>query len=85
VLSANTVSSAGALTGMTCIIMGSRGAIAISWTQPTIFITGLAATGAIALINSMGNLSGFIKPEAVVASLVWGGYVSQAFILRRAA
>jgi ACS family tartrate transporter-like MFS transporter len=54
-----------ALTGMTCIIMGSWSAIAIFWTQPTTFLTGVGAAGAIALINSVGNLSGFFGPYVI--------------------
>jgi ACS family tartrate transporter-like MFS transporter len=65
VLTANTVSLTVALTGMTCIIMGSWSAIAIFWTQPTTFLTGIAAAGAIALINSVGNLSGFVGPYVI--------------------
>jgi ACS family tartrate transporter-like MFS transporter len=65
VLSANTASPAVALAGMTCIIMGSWSAIAIFWTQPTTFLTGIAAAGAIALINSVGNLSGFVGPYLI--------------------
>jgi MFS transporter, ACS family, tartrate transporter len=54
-----------ALTGMTCIIMGSWSAIAIFWTQPTNFLTGVGAAAAIALINSVGNLSGFFGPYII--------------------
>jgi MFS transporter, ACS family, tartrate transporter len=54
-----------ALTGMTCIIMGSWSAIAIFWTQPTDFLTGVGAAAAIALINSVGNLSGFFGPYVI--------------------
>ena len=65
VLSANTFSAALALAGMTAIILGSWSAIAIFWTQPTTFLTGIAAAGAIALINSVGNLSGFMGPYMI--------------------
>ncbi|HEY0185314.1 MAG TPA: MFS transporter [Rhodopila sp.] len=65
VLSANRASPVVALAGMTCIIMGSWSAIAVFWTQPTAFLTGVAAAGAIALINSVGNLSGFVGPYVI--------------------
>jgi ACS family tartrate transporter-like MFS transporter len=65
VLSANTLSPALALAGMACIIMGSWSAIAVFWTQPTTFLTGVAAAGAVALINSVGNLSGFVGPYLI--------------------
>jgi ACS family tartrate transporter-like MFS transporter len=62
---ANTFSASLALAGMTCIIMGSWAAIAIFWTRPTEFLSGVAAAGAVALINSVGNLSGFLGPYLI--------------------
>ena len=35
------------------------------WTLPTGFLTGSAAAGGIALINSIGNLGGFVGPYAI--------------------
>ena len=35
------------------------------WTLPTAFLTGTAAAGGIALINSIGNIGGFAGPYAV--------------------
>jgi MFS transporter, ACS family, tartrate transporter len=35
------------------------------WTLPTGFLTGTAAAGGIALINSIGNLGGFVGPYAI--------------------
>ena len=35
------------------------------WTLPTSLLTGAAAAGGIALINSIGNLAGFVGPYAV--------------------
>jgi MFS transporter, ACS family, tartrate transporter len=35
------------------------------WTLPSKFLTGAAAAGGIALINSLANLSGFVGPYAV--------------------
>ena len=35
------------------------------WTLPTGFLTGSAAAGGIALINSIGNLGGFGGPYAI--------------------
>lgn len=64
-LTANAFSATLALAGMTCIILGSWGAIAVFWTRPTEFLTGVAAAGSVALINSVGNLSGFIGPYLI--------------------
>ncbi len=35
------------------------------WTLPTAFLTGTAAAGGIALVNSIGNLGGFVGPFLV--------------------
>jgi len=37
----------------------------VFWTLPTAFLGGAAAAGGIALINSIGNLAGFVGPYAV--------------------
>ncbi len=64
-LTANTFSAALALAGLACVILGSWSAIAIFWTLPTMFLTGVAAAGAVALINSVGNISGFFGPYLI--------------------
>jgi nitrate/nitrite transporter NarK len=38
---------------------------ALFWTLPTAWLTGAAAAGGIAMINSIGNLAGFLSPYAV--------------------
>jgi nitrate/nitrite transporter NarK len=38
---------------------------AVFWTLPTAWLSGTAAAGAIALINSVGNLAGFAGPYLV--------------------
>ena len=43
-------------------LIGIYAAIATSWTLPTAFLTGTAAAGGLALINSIGNLGGFFGP-----------------------
>jgi sugar phosphate permease len=35
----------------------------VFWTMPTRFLSGIAAASAIALINSIGNLGGFVAPN----------------------
>jgi len=44
---------------------GIFGCLPVFWTFPTAFLSGAAAAGAIALINSIGNLAGFAGPFAV--------------------
>jgi ACS family tartrate transporter-like MFS transporter len=44
---------------------GIFAALPVFWTFPTAFLSGAAAAGGIALINSIGNLAGFAGPYAV--------------------
>jgi len=48
-----------AVTLSTCSVMC---ALPVFWALPSTFLTGVAAAGGIALINSLGNLSGFSGP-----------------------
>jgi MFS transporter, ACS family, tartrate transporter len=51
---------------MLCIAAIGMFAIApLFWTLPTAFLSGTAAAGGIALINSIGNLAGFVAPYAM--------------------
>ena len=45
--------------------VGLYGCMPIFWTVPSTFLTGTAAAAGIALINSIGNLGGFVGPLAV--------------------
>ena len=54
-----------ALLGMSAATMGIYGSRAAFWPMPSIFLTGTAAAGAIALINATGNLGGYIGPFIV--------------------
>jgi len=44
---------------------GIYAGLPVFWTLPTAFLSGAAAAGGIALINSIGNLSGFVGPYAM--------------------
>jgi len=46
---------------------GIFGNLPVFWTLPTAFLSGAAAAGGIALINSIGNLAGFAGPYAMGA------------------
>jgi ACS family tartrate transporter-like MFS transporter len=53
---------------MNVLSIGAIGMFAIAplfWTLPTAFLSGTAAAGGIALINSIGNLAGFAAPFAM--------------------
>ncbi|MDO8225918.1 MFS transporter [Bacillus cabrialesii] len=50
---------------LTIALCGAFGAYSPFWAIPPSFLTGAAAGGAIALINSIGNLGGFFGPYIV--------------------
>jgi ACS family tartrate transporter-like MFS transporter len=54
-----------ALLGMSAATVGIYGSRAAFWPMPSIFLTGTAAAGAIALINATGNLGGYFGPFVV--------------------
>ena len=52
----------GMILALTIASMGVSGAKAPLWTMPSMFLEGAGAAAGIALINSIGNLGGFIGP-----------------------
>ena len=51
-----------------CLCIAALGIFAmlpVFWTLPTAFLTGTAAAGGIALVNSIGNLSGYVGPQVI--------------------
>ncbi len=58
----------------------------IFWTFPTAFLSGTAAAGGIAVINSIGNLSGFAGPYVMGALRDYtGSFTSGLFVIAGAA
>ena len=53
------------LSWITLALIGITSARAIFWTIPTRFLTGMAAAGGLAFINSIGTVGGFVGPYAV--------------------
>lgn len=51
-----------ALIGLTVALIGVTAARAVFWTIPTRFLTGVAAAGGLAFINTIGTLGGFAGP-----------------------
>src|SRR5689334_23714778 len=47
---------------MAVAVTGVNGARAIFWTIPPRFLTGMAAAGGLAFINSVGTMGGFVGP-----------------------
>jgi nitrate/nitrite transporter NarK len=50
---------------LTVAAIGVFGTFAVFWTLPTAWLSGTAAAGGIALINSIGNLAGFGGPYLI--------------------
>jgi ACS family tartrate transporter-like MFS transporter len=50
---------------ITLALIGTTSARAILWTIPTRFLTGLAAAGGLAFINSVATIGGFVGPYAM--------------------
>ena len=50
---------------LTVAAIGVFCTFAVFWTLPTAWLAGTAAAGAIALINSIGNLAGFLGPYLI--------------------
>lgn len=65
VLSAYFHDSITALVTLSVAALGIWGALGPFWALPTAFLTGTAAAGSYALINSVGNLGGFVGPYVI--------------------
>ena len=55
------------MTGLTLCTIGIMSALPVSWSTPTSLLGGAAAAAGIAMINSIGNLAGFVIPFAIGA------------------
>ena len=53
------------LAAMTLAASGAIVALAQFWTFPTTLLSGYAAAAGIALVNSIGNLAGFLSPTII--------------------
>jgi MFS family permease len=73
------------LAALTLAIVGTMSAIPVFWQMPNRFLSGAAAAGGVALINSVANLAGFGAPwmlgliKTSTGSLSAGLYVVAAF------
>lgn len=54
-----------AMLGLTIATMGILTTLPLFWSLPTAFLRGTAAAAGIAIINSVGNLAGFLSPYLV--------------------
>jgi ACS family tartrate transporter-like MFS transporter len=55
----------GKMIALTCAVCGICGFLPVFWTLPTAFLSGTAAAAGIAVINSLGNLSGYVGPFVI--------------------
>ncbi len=62
VLAVSTGSFLVSFIGLTAVVLGTNAARAVLWTIPTRFLTGIAAAGGLAFINSVGTAGGFVGP-----------------------
>jgi predicted MFS family arabinose efflux permease len=60
-----------ALAGFCLAQLGMMSMLPIFWTLPTAFLTGAAAAGGIALINSLANIGGFLGPTLLGQYGLW--------------
>ena len=65
IVSAMTKSPALALAAISLAALGIFSAMPIFWAMPTAVLSGAGAAAGIALINSVGNLGGFLGPYAI--------------------
>ncbi len=64
-LAAQSTSVGPMIAGLTVAVLGVFSMMGPFWAMPTSLLTGTAAAGAIALINSVGNLGGFFGPYII--------------------
>lgn len=60
-----------ALVGLCIAQTGMMSMLPVFWTLPSSFLTGAAAAGGIALINSVANIGGFFGPSILGALGLW--------------
>jgi MFS transporter, ACS family, tartrate transporter len=70
-------SLSGAVVGFSVALVGVTAARAIFWTIPTRFLTGVAAAGGLAFINSIATLGGFVGPSM----MGWLKQISGSYIV----
>jgi MFS transporter, ACS family, tartrate transporter len=59
------------LGGLCLAQTGMMSMLPVFWTLPTAFLTGAAAAGGIALINSVANIGGLVGPNIMGAMGIW--------------
>ncbi|BAN23864.1 MFS transporter [Caballeronia insecticola] len=76
-----------AMIGLTLATMGILTTLPLFWSLPTAFLAGTGAAAGIAMINSLGNLAGFLSPylvgwlKQVTSSTASGMYMLAGFLV----
>ncbi|MFT4101242.1 MAG: MFS transporter [Burkholderiaceae bacterium] len=71
-----------ALIALTVAAVGILAAFPVFWAMPQTFLTGTAAAGGIAVINSIGNLAGFVAPYTIgVSTQITGSSTSGLYVV----
>ncbi|MEZ6154147.1 MAG: hypothetical protein R3C09_28960, partial [Pirellulaceae bacterium] len=70
-LAASSESPVLVLVGFCLAQTGVMSMLPVFWTLPTAFLTGAAAAGGIALINSLGNIGGFLGAQILGFFGLW--------------
>jgi ACS family tartrate transporter-like MFS transporter len=70
------------LCALALVQVGTMSMLPVFWALPTSFLSGVAAAGGIALINSVGNLGGFLGPSLLGRSkTITGSFTTGLLIL----
>jgi len=68
------------MVGITLSLVGINAARAIFWAIPPRFLTGAAAAGGFAFINSVGTIGGFVGPSMIGVLKDWSGSFNAGLI-----
>jgi len=75
------------LAALCLIASGVMGMMAVQWSMPSNLLGGSAAAAGIALVNSFGNLGGFVSPTLIgqitkaTGNQTWGLFMTAAILL----
>lgn len=72
------------LAGLTIAAVGLLGSVSVAFTLPNAVFAGAAAAAGIAIVNSIGNLAGFLSPLAIGRLNVATGHLSAGLYLAAA-
>jgi ACS family tartrate transporter-like MFS transporter len=78
----STETALGVVLALVLVNVGISAAKAPLWAMPSTFLSGAGAAAGIAMINSIGNLGGFVGPFAIGwLKSVTGGYAAGLYVV----